>query len=267
MQSVKWVSLAVIISLCSADIVLSQPSFLYVRDIGSSGPGPNQYVDPAGIGVDASGNVYVADIGGHKVLKYSMSGAFIASFGVHGAGDGQMDMPVDVAIDSLGVIYVSDRGNQRIQVFDGNFAFLRKWFVGDRPLRLALSPDGQRIETNTDPYIRSFANDGSGFMLWQYNFGLVVPATGFAMDDQYATYVPVSASVYKYDASGAYVTQWGGTNSTSDGYFTEATAIAFGSDGHVYVTDASGRMQEFTRDPGGHPNSSTCGHPKLLHLS
>lgn len=82
---------------------------------------------PSGIAVDGSGNVYVADTGSNRILKFSPEGAVLAKWGAEGSGDGQFKSPQRIAVDSAGNLYVADYGNNRIQKFDSTGTFLAKW--------------------------------------------------------------------------------------------------------------------------------------------
>jgi len=76
---------------------------------------------PAGIAIDANGNLFVADSGNNAVRKISPAGvvATIAG-GMLGADDGPADTasfncPWGIAVDPNGVIYVTDSGNNKIR--------------------------------------------------------------------------------------------------------------------------------------------------------
>ena len=79
---------------------------------------------PAGIAVDASGNLYIVDSGNQRVRRIS-NGVIttIAGNGTPGfSGDGgpatggQLNNPSGIAVDASGKIYVSDSSNGRIRV-------------------------------------------------------------------------------------------------------------------------------------------------------
>ena len=83
------------------------------------------------VAVDASGNIYIADGPGNKILSIDPTGhAYaIAGTGVSGfAGDGgaaltaQFNSPSGIAADAHGNLYIADSGNNRIRVIgsDGN---------------------------------------------------------------------------------------------------------------------------------------------------
>jgi hypothetical protein len=68
-----------------------------------------------GIGVDASGNVFVA--GGSSIQKFDNSGTFVATWGCPGGEDGQFNDTSDVAADGSGNVFVADTQNNRVQKF------------------------------------------------------------------------------------------------------------------------------------------------------
>jgi uncharacterized protein (TIGR03437 family) len=82
------------------------------------------FVDPAGVAVDAGGNVYIADPGGNRIYQVSPAGTITTVAGNGSAGfsgdgglatDAQMSGPWGVAVDGSGNLYISDRGNNRIR--------------------------------------------------------------------------------------------------------------------------------------------------------
>ena len=66
----------------------------FLTQWGSSGTGPGQFTEPAGLAVDAAGKVYVADAGqqvpippggvsgGGRVMKFTSDGTYLQQIGV-----------------------------------------------------------------------------------------------------------------------------------------------------------------------------------------
>lgn len=80
-----------------------------------------RFADPYGITVDASGNIFIADLNNHKVRKISTEGKVTSiAGGAKGFTDGlgagaQLNTPTDVCIDRNGNLYVADQANHAIR--------------------------------------------------------------------------------------------------------------------------------------------------------
>jgi sugar lactone lactonase YvrE len=83
-----------------------------------------QLYNPAGLAVDASGNLYIADSGNNRIRKVSPGGTIttFAGTGTNGySGDGgpatsaALNDPQGVALDSAGNVYIADYANSRIR--------------------------------------------------------------------------------------------------------------------------------------------------------
>ena len=88
---------------------------------------------PEGVAVDASGNLYIADTGNHRIrMVAAVSGKVTASSRIttiagNGAagfyGDAQvataasLNSPTSVAVDAAKVVYIADKGNYRVRKF------------------------------------------------------------------------------------------------------------------------------------------------------
>lgn len=81
-----------------------------------------QFNGPTGVGVDASGNVFIADYGNHKIRKISTLGdvSTVAGTGIAGAVDGSSTTasfyhPAIVAVDAHNNLFITDEGNNKIR--------------------------------------------------------------------------------------------------------------------------------------------------------
>jgi DNA-binding beta-propeller fold protein YncE len=81
---------------------------------GKAGPEPGQFNSPTGIGIDASGNVWIADRNNNRVQELSASGNYVTQFGSLGAGAGQLSAPWGVVAVS-GSLSVTDTNNNRVE--------------------------------------------------------------------------------------------------------------------------------------------------------
>jgi sugar lactone lactonase YvrE len=148
-----------------------------------------QLYEPAGVAVDANGNIYIADYDNHLIRK--VSGGIITTFAGNYAlgggfsGDGgpatsaQIYNPNDVAVDAAGNVYIDDYSDLRIRkvdttgrisTFAGNGA---AGFQGDGGLAVETSlyyPFSVSVDTAGDVLIADYDNyrirlvDGAGYI-------------------------------------------------------------------------------------------------------
>jgi DNA-binding beta-propeller fold protein YncE len=88
----------------------------HVRSVG--GEGSEHEVDcPYDIAIAPSGEIVLAEYGGHCVSRFTASGAFVAAYGSPGRRNRQFNGPRGVAVDAQGRVYAADTDNHRIQRF------------------------------------------------------------------------------------------------------------------------------------------------------
>ena len=95
-----------------------------IASVGEEGSRPLQFSSPFCIAISPiTGQVYIADVGNHRIQVLNPDLTFSHSFGSKGSADGQFKSPRGIAIDRQGLVYVADKGNHRIQKFspDGKF--------------------------------------------------------------------------------------------------------------------------------------------------
>ncbi|HEV2198405.1 MAG TPA: Ig-like domain repeat protein [Bryobacteraceae bacterium] len=98
---------------------------------GDGGPAASALLSaPAGLAIDGSGNIYIADSGNNRIRRIDAVTAAITTVAGSGAaafaGDGglataaSLSCPAGLAFDSAGNLYVGDTGNQRIRRIDAS---------------------------------------------------------------------------------------------------------------------------------------------------
>ena len=100
-------------------------------DGGDGGPATGaQFYYPGGIAIDSAGNVYIADLYGHRIRKVDTEGIITTFAGTGEAGDedkdgdigdggpatsAQLHYPAGLAFDADDNLYIADAGNSRIR--------------------------------------------------------------------------------------------------------------------------------------------------------
>jgi NHL repeat len=151
----------------------------FSASIGSAGSGDGQLNSPNAVAVNlASHDIYVADMGNHRVVEFSATGTFIRAFGADvggpgintctlgcvegtpGSGPGAFVTPSFVAVDnsgssSAGDVYVADTATKLVQKFDASDNLIASWGTGGQ-LNGSTATDG--------PFgpLEGIAVDGSG---------------------------------------------------------------------------------------------------------
>lgn len=109
-----------------ADRVFGQPDFTTVTAAATA----RKLANPSGVDIDASGVLWVADTGSHRVLGFKNAasvangpdaeyviGQTSYTAAVAGYGQRQLFSPTGVAADSLGRLWVADRDNNRVTMY------------------------------------------------------------------------------------------------------------------------------------------------------
>ncbi|HEX3691976.1 MAG TPA: 6-bladed beta-propeller [Solirubrobacteraceae bacterium] len=266
-------------TVASGSIALTAPT--YSLKFGALGEGAGQLKKPAGVAIDGSGNVWVADHTNNRLAEFTAAGVFVQAVGwgvsngesklqvctsscragLTGTGSGELSSPDGLVISGED-LYVADAGNNRVQELGVKGEFIRSFgSVGTEPGKLktpfALALDAfgnvwvadrgnNRISefTEAGTYIGSFGALGSGA-------GQFKEPSGIAFSGE-SVYVVDSGNnrVQQLTLSGAYVAQFGSAGSGS-GQFSGAAEIATEPvSGDLLVADsANNRIEEF--NPAG----------------
>ena len=221
------ISIAVINAGTVSTLVGNAAANGYVDGTGTSA----LFKSPAGIAVDSSGNIYVADTTNHAIRKVTQAGVVTTlaglTTGTSGSTDGtgttaSFSSPRGVAVDYSGNVYVADTSNYRIR---------------------KITSSG--VVTTLAGSSTSGSADGTGTAA-RFN-----APSGVAVDSTGNVYVADTSNnaIRKIASVGTVTTLAGlaGTSGTLDGTGTAARfnfpyGVAVDSSGSVYVTDYSNSL-------------------------
>lgn len=233
------------------------PQFVLMWGIRGSQPGA--FDEPAGIDVDAAGNVYVIDTRNDRVQKFTSTGVFLATwtFADFNAWD--------IALDHSGNVYVVNSGFHSVQQHDPDGVLITKWGslgtsdgMFNTPLALAVGPSGQIYVADTgNNRIQKFTSSGVFIQKWGSSGigdGQFTGPRGIAVDANENVFVSdASPRIQKFSSSGAFITAWGSLGS-GDGQFLYVEGLTADANGNIYAADGgpmesgNARVQKFSSD-------------------
>ncbi len=174
------------------------------------------FKDPHGIGLDADGNILIADQRANAVLRYTAQGHYLGQVGLgSGSRPGEFTEPRIATSDAAGRIFVSDS-------------------KGDRPRLQVFSPAGE--------FLRIFAEKGR-------QPGMLLRAHGMGFDPQQRLYVVDvdNMRVNIYDSSGKFLYDWG-TEGLNPGEFNAPHGLFVDRNSDVFVTGYYGPTQKLNSE-------------------
>ncbi|HVF48321.1 MAG TPA: NHL repeat-containing protein [Pyrinomonadaceae bacterium] len=151
---------------------------------------------PADISADGAGNVYIADQGNARILKFSSDGKLLSTWGNVGEGDGQFRQLTGISARGNRV-FAADARNARVQVFDQDGKFLSlfsipEWVVPEGAWQ---SPDVSFDDKTGRLYVSStnshkvFVFDEKGSKLGDVAFAELSGPTALALAQNGKLYV------------------------------------------------------------------------------
>ncbi len=174
---------------------------------------------PFGLAVDASGTIYVADMGDNTIKKLSPTGQLLATWGKTGSAPGELSNPEGVAVDAQGNVYVADFLNSRIQKFSSTGTLLAIFGNTGRSTERLKNPGGIDIDTQDDLYVADirhhrivkFSSQGKFLAAWSgAGAKQFSSAKGVAVDRAGNAYVEdvKNLRIVKFSPTGKVLTIW-----------------------------------------------------------
>lgn len=150
----------------------------------------NLLKEPSDVVLDSHDNIYVADAGNFRIVKFDQHGNLLQTWGVKGDQPGQFNFPHTLLIDASDRLYIADRQNGRLQVFDSDGRFYRtinnigypyeiEWYDEKRIILTdARSGEINLIDT-TGKIVRKFGRWGKARGEFGFPHGLAVAKDGW----------------------------------------------------------------------------------------
>ena len=216
--------------------------------------GDEEFIMPHGLSIDTEDNVWVTDVGGHTVKKFSHNGELLMTLGTaseSGTDKNHFNMPADVDFGPEGDIYIADGYiNTRVIKFNAKGEYLNQWGEpgsGDGQLSL---PHGISVDSNGRVFVADRANSrmqiftADGELLKVVNKEIVGRPYGIANDSEGNVWIidggdqpsETRANIIKLNK------QYESKLNMSTNYDNHSSIlghdIAVSNDGFVFVVDA-----------------------------
>ena len=227
---------------------------------------------PSALACDAAGNLYIADMGNHRIRKLAAGSGIlttVAGTGVQGfSGDGgpgtaaMIDSPTSLAVDAGGNLYLADTHNQRVRrlsLTDGRISTVAgNGSVGRSVDGVAASgaalalPRGLSLDAAGNLYLADSANHtvrridavtgvlttvaGSGAEAYLGDNGAPTVA---ALDEPHATVVSPAGLVTMADTSNGRIRQISGATSSSAGVLRTIAGLGDTTPGDLLIAAPS----------------------------
>ena len=129
-------------------ITILNHDLTFHSSFGIKGSDPGQFSRPAGISVDTTGNVLVADDDNKRIQVFDASGRYLSSI-THTTPGQRLKGPVSVAVGPDDCVYVVEFDSDRLSVFNGNGEYIKSF-----------GKTGNKDREFNDPHAIAVSDDG-----------------------------------------------------------------------------------------------------------
>ena len=132
----------------------------FLRGWGSKGNSDGQFSGQGlCLAVAASGEVFVSDLGNHRVQVFSRAGVFLRQIGrAEGSPPGRLNYPQQLAVSGRGELFVADLANRQVQVFSVDGRFLRQFGGSDSGDDRMNSLSGVAVSAAGEVFVGDYMN-------------------------------------------------------------------------------------------------------------
>lgn len=195
---------------------------------------------PNGLALSKNGDLYISDIGTHRILKLTRQGRLVAIAGTGESGfsgDGglatkaQLSTPHDLLFDAAGNLLIADTGNQRIRRIDQN------------GIITTIAGDGKALQSNYNGTVPETSLNNPQSITLDKEGNLLIA-------DTYNSVIRKLDKGGKLTVFAGSVAGFGGDGGPADkAQMNLPMAVAVGPDASVYVSDAgNSRIRRITPD-------------------
>jgi DNA-binding beta-propeller fold protein YncE len=216
---------------------------------------------PEGVAVDARGNVFVADTGNNRIVRYSPDGTTVTAWGGTGERPGQFRSPDAVAVAPNGVVYVLDSNNFRVQTFSPSGRPRAQWAYSSHRFPYGYDDGMLGVDAAGDLYAGVY---GAHHMLELSPSGIprftlgprsAGPGHDLAVSGNRVLFFD-DRFLLSFSPNGALQSTWRVPFRTSG--VQRIVAVALNQRGDTYLLDARGWVHELL--PGGKPLAAWSTH-------